>query len=150
MALTRANVETILVKRLGPLMTAAGMATTVAGSNADLNDPIGYAIRQAGQTVDDLTAVDDTDVARIGSDDYDKLLDVAELRTLESIQTNLDDVDIETGPVSEKRDQLGLRVEKALTRKRAQVARDYGLGLGTLETGVIALGFQQRDSSAGS
>jgi hypothetical protein len=148
MSLTRATVESILVKRLSGWLSAAGLAVTVVGTNADLNDPIGWAIRQLGLTVDDITAVDDTDVARVGSSDYDKLLDLAELRALETIQQNLDDVDIEVGPRSEKLDQLAGRVAKALDRKRAQVQRDYGHGLGTLEAGVITLSFMEQNETS--
>jgi hypothetical protein len=145
MALTRANAESILVKRLSGWLAAAGLAVTSAGSNADLNDPIGWAIRQMGLTVDDVTAVDDGDVARVGASDYDQLFDLGELRTLETIQQNLDDVDIEVGPRSERLDQLAGRVAKALERKRAQVQRDYGTGLGSLEAGVITLSFLEQN-----
>jgi hypothetical protein len=43
---TRAQVEQILVKRCGPLMTKAGMAVTFAGANIDLADPIAWGLRQ--------------------------------------------------------------------------------------------------------
>src|SRR5690242_14586451 len=102
MSLTRANIETILVKRCGPLMTAAGMATTVLGSNADLNDPIGYAVRKAGGSVTSFVAVADADIAGVDELGYDQLLDLAELRTLETILGNLDDVDLRVGPRDEK------------------------------------------------
>lgn len=147
MSLSRANVESILVRRVGKWLAAADLAVTSAGANADLNDPIGWAIRQLSLTVDDITAVDNDDVARVGVSDYDQFLDLAELRTLMTIQQNLDDVDITVGPRSEKYDQLAGRVEKALARKLAQVERDYGYGLGTLEAGVLTLNFMEQNET---
>jgi hypothetical protein len=145
MALTRANVETILVKRCGALMTAAGLATTYAGANADLNDPIGYAIRKCGGAVASVAAVADSDLAGISADKYDQLLDLAELRTLESIVGNLDDVNITVGPHSEQLADLSARVQKRIETKRAEIQKEYGIGAGALEAGVIGLDFMQKD-----
>lgn len=148
MAITRANVETLLVKRCGSLMMAAGMdGTTVSGSNADLNDPLGYAVRKCGGTVATITSVADSDLSGIDSGDYDKLIDIAELRTLESIEGNLDDVDISVGSRREALNQLSAQVAKKIDRKREQVERAYGVGLGELEAGVVSLGFQEQNAS---
>lgn len=148
MALTRANVESVLIRRVGKLLAAADLdGTTANGSNADLNDPIGVAIRKVGQAVDDLTAVDDDDVARIAADDYDQFLDLAELRALETIQSSLDDVDLQVGQRSEKLGQLAEQVRKRAERLRERIEREYGVGLGTLQAGVIALGFLQQNDT---
>jgi hypothetical protein len=148
MAITRANVEAFLVKRCGSLLTAAGMdGTTVSGSNADLNDPIGYAIRKCGGTVAALASVADSDLAGIDSADYDQLIDIAELRTLESIEGNLDDVDISVGSRRESLNQLAAQVAKKIDRKREQVERAYGVNVGVLEAGVVSLGFQEQNTS---
>lgn len=143
MSLTRANCETILVKRLGALLSEASLAVTIVGSNADLNDPIGWAVRQCGGSVASVTSVADADVATVAASDMDKLLDLAELRTLETISGNLAGTDIKVGPRSENLDLLAQRVEQRLARKQTQLQRDYGFGLGTLEAGVIRLGFMQ-------
>lgn len=151
MALTRANVESILIQRVGKLLTAASLdGTTVNGSNATLNDPIGWSVRQCGATVDDYTAVDNDDVARVSTSDYDKLLDLAELRALETIAGNLDDVDTKVDDVDRKFSQFMTQVERMISRKRAQVSRDYGAGAATLTAGVITLGFQQQNDEATS
>jgi len=51
MALTRANAEVILIRRVGALLTAADLdGTTVDGTNVDLNDPFASALRQLGHT----------------------------------------------------------------------------------------------------
>lgn len=102
MALTRANVESILVKRCGSLMSLVDMAVTVAGSNADLNDPIGYALRWAGYSVSNIASVSDTDLSSVADADYDQILDIGELRTLQNVLGNYTLVDIQNGPQSEK------------------------------------------------
>lgn len=140
MALTRANVEVILISRLSNLLTEAGLdGTTNDGTNTDLNDPIGWAIRQADGSVDDFTLVDDTDVARVGSGDYDKLLDLAEYRTLENISGNLDEVDIKSGPFEQKYSQLADRVEKRLERVRAHLEKTYDFGGRGYASNIITL-----------
>ena len=65
MALTRANTEAILIRRLGGIFEAVGLdGATADGSNEDLNDPIGWALRQLGKPPDP-TAVSDADVAAV-------------------------------------------------------------------------------------
>jgi hypothetical protein len=144
MAVTRANVEAILVRRLGALLTEAGLdGTTVSGSNLDLSDPIGWAVRKLGGSVANVVSVADADLAGIGADDYDQLFDLAEFRALESVSNHLVQVDLQVGPRSEKFSQLMAAVEGRLARKRKQLEVDYGFGLGTLEAGVVALDFME-------
>lgn len=143
--LTRANVESILVRRIGKLLTAAGLdGTTISGANQDLSDPIGWAVLQLGGAVTSRVSVADSDVATVAAADEEALLDLSELRALESALTNYDATDIKVGDRSESLGQLGGRLEKAIERKRAQVRATYGIGLATLSAGVIPLGFQQR------
>lgn len=125
MPLTRAQVETILIRRTGRLLDAAELdGATVDGTNTDLNDPIGWAVRQCGGTVTAITAVTDADLITVS--DSDKLLDFAELRALESAFQNYDAVDITAGPRTEKLGQLGMRLESAIARKRAEIEARYG------------------------
>lgn len=145
MSLTRANVETILIRRLGKLLTEAEMdGDTNNGTNLDLNDPIGWAVRQCGGTVANVTNVAASDVATIGAADYDKLFDLAEYRALQNISGNLASVDIRVGSRQESFNQLAERVEARIARKKAQLQQEYSFGLGTLEAGVINLDFQQK------
>jgi len=140
MTLTRASVETILVRRAGKLLTALGLAVTYVGSNADLNDPIGYALRKLGYSVASLTAVADADLAGLGADDTDALLDLAEYRLLESIVGNWDLADV---TVLQRTERLGtLRPDKRLEQLAAQLS-EYGVGVGKLQTGMISLDFAE-------
>ncbi len=148
MAITRANIEAILVRRCGSKMTAAGLdGATVNGSNVDLNDPIGTALRQCGYAVASITAVADADIANVATDDLDKLLDVAELRLLENIAGNLSMVDLAVGPRKESLSQFSEQVEKAISRLEAKCQRLYGVGLGSLSGGAISLDFQEYDNA---
>ena len=147
MTLTRANVEAIIVQRVGAYMTAAGMVVTIAGSNANLNDPIGYAVRMCDGTVVNYTSVSDTDVATVSSADYDKLLDIAELRTLDSVVSNLDDVDIMVGPRSERLSQLALNANAILDRKAVRIEKLYGIGSPLVGTGAVVLDFADHNET---
>jgi len=149
MSLSRANIESILIRRCGRMLTACGLdGTTINGSNADLNDPIAWAIKQLGGSVAARTSVADSDIATVAAEDEEALLDLAELRTLESALTNLDATDIRVGDREEKLDQLSKRLESTIARKRSQIQRDHGLGLGTLSAGVLTLGFQQHNNES--
>lgn len=139
MSLTRASVEQIVIRRLGRLLTKAGLdGTTISGSNPDLNDPIGWAIRQCGGSVSTLTSVTSTDTASVSDTHLDKMLDLAEFRTLETIAGNFDQVSFTAGPISEDTTDLMQVIETRLKRKRDQLKQDYGFGLNS-GSGLITL-----------
>lgn len=143
MGLTRANVETILVKRIGKWLTATGLdGTTVNGSNPDLNDPIGRAVRALGLSVADVTEVANADLNAVGASEYDKLFDLAELRALETCLSNYDKVNLSLGPRSESFDQLRNGMIQAIKFKREQIASDYDDSQ-SLTGGVLALDFEE-------
>ncbi len=129
MALTRAQFESILLARCGKQLTAASLdGVTANGSNPDLNDPLGFAIRQAGGSVADPSAVADADLSGFAASSYDKLFDLGEYRTLENISGNLDLVDIQEGPHKENLSQLAAQVEKRLARlEKTLQTKHYGL-----------------------
>lgn len=139
MSFTRANIESILVQRAGPLMTKAGMATTTAGSNANLNDPIGFGLRQVGYTVADVTLVTDADLTSLAASGLDTFLDYAEYRLLLNISTNLTLVDTKVGQRSESLSQLAAQIERRLT----WLSGVLGVGVGTLTEGVLTYDFAQ-------
>ena len=104
------------------------MAVTYAGSNADLNAPIGWAIRQAGGTVAAPSLVTSTDVQTVDSADIDMLMDLAELRTLQNILASYALVDAKAGPVEAKSSQLADRIERRINQLRVWLASAYGIG----------------------
>ncbi len=128
MALTRANVEALVIRRVGKLLAAAGLdGATVSGANADLNDPLGYAIRKLGYTVTTVNAVADADVALVTTADYDRLFDLTELRALENALGNYDAVNLRVGPRSEDLSQLGAQLQKMIDSKRTYIQNEYGV-----------------------
>ncbi len=145
MSLTRANIEAVLIKRCGHLLTVAGLdGTTVAGTNADLGDPIAFALRQIGVGVTTPTSPTDAEVASASTDDTDQLLDLAEIRTLETIlQHLLDLVDTEAGARVDAYSQLAAGIQARLERAQAQAKALYGWTAGTLESGYAYLDFAQ-------
>ena len=145
MALTRANVEFLIVARTGPLLTAAGMAVTVAGANADLNDPIARAVRALGHAVASAVLVANADVAAVTTAETDEFLDLCELFALQNILGNLDDVDIKVGLDSEALNQLATKVERAIERKQKVIARLYGYGLAVPTVGYIRHDFAEHE-----
>jgi hypothetical protein len=144
MTITRANLEAILVRRAGKVMAIVGLdGASANGANADLNDPIGFALRKAGYGVTSIALVADADVASLSDDDVDLVLDLAELRLLKNLQSNMTNVDFTIGPHSESQSQIGARLEKRIDQLETSIAQDYGVGIGTLEGGTISLDFAE-------
>lgn len=130
MSYTRAGIEKTLLKRLGNLMLAADLdGTSDDGDNADLLDPLSYAARLVGVAIADSNTLTDDDLLGLAASDYDKFLDVAELRTLENIWGNYDAVDLSVGPRRESFSQLADRILKRLNTKRTDVMVKYGVGM---------------------
>lgn len=125
---TRADIEQEVVSRAEAWLAAAGLAVTYAGANADLNAPIGWAIRQAGGAVGAPSLVTSDDVATVTDTDYDKLLDLAELRTLQNVLSNLRSVDKKAGPAEIKSSQLAERVERRIAQLNTWLLSEYGIG----------------------
>lgn len=149
MAITRAQVEGILVKRASGLLTELGLSTAVGGSNTDLNDPIGYAIRKTGGSVDNIALVDDADLSGIAAGDYDQLLDVAELRLLMTLRTEaLKLADTTAGPRSDKYSQIAAGLQAAIAEKRQLVAEEYGTTAPEMTAGVITPGWMETNPTS--
>ena len=146
MALTRANIETILVKRTSKLMVFVGMdGTTVDGTNADLDDPIGVAIRDCGGSVDNFTDVDDDDITTVDSAKYDQLIDIAEYRLLNSILGNFDKYGLKVGPRSGYQSQVREGVEVRLKQMRKDLEAKYGYNAPTPSVGYIERDFAEHN-----
>ncbi|KPK91511.1 MAG: hypothetical protein AMJ88_13465 [Anaerolineae bacterium SM23_ 63] len=146
MTITRTNVETIIVARVGALMRLEGIdldGTTVDGTNEDLNDPIGVALRSMGESVADISSVSDADLEVVAEADFNELLDRTELRTLETIESNFKLVDISTGPRSEKFSQMISFVQARKKQLIDRIEKEYGIA--SFEAGYIAMDFAEHD-----
>lgn len=129
MTITRANLEFAIVADLGAWMAQAGLAVTVAGTNASLNGPIGWAIRTSGGTTGAPSLITDADILTVPATvSYDQLVDLSELRTLEAIYQSYTKVDVKDLTSEKKSDQFAARVWKAIQTKRELIADTYGIG----------------------
>lgn len=126
--MNRANAEAILIRRCGTVLDAAGLdGTTVNGSNADLNDPLWYALDRLSYSVADISEVANADITAVVSDDFAPFLDLAELRALETAQSAATAlVDFSVGPRRESLSQFAERLAKTIETKRQQLLKDYG------------------------
>lgn len=125
MALTRANAENVLVKRARGKMEVVSMAVTVVGTNADLDDPLTSAFRAMGYTPASPITITDADLVSLPDADVPEFLDRATLALLKNIHTNIDLVDIKSGPQDEKLSQLSTQVEKAIDVLKADIEANY-------------------------
>ena len=148
MTLTRAQVEQELVTRRQSMLKAVGMDDTSNGSNADLNSPIGYAVRQCGGTVASLGSVSSADVQTVDTSDLDRLLDIAEYRLLMNIKGRWAKVDTSSGPFSQSLSQLADQLDKDLASLKTNLGDQYGFGGGSLQVGVLDLSFMETDPDA--
>jgi len=130
MSLSVANVQTILGRRCGALMTASGVT--------DYYDAISSALMEMGYSVADPTLPTDAEVAAVPNSLRGRFLDLAEMRLLENILGNLVVVDTDVGPVSEKLGQLAVLVQKRLDA----LEKKYGGAVGGV--GVIAFNIAAR------
>ena len=124
MAVTREDVETVLVSRCGKFLELVGLDDDQP--NAALSDPIVWALRMLGFSPASPTTVVDADMTTVAASHYDALFDLAELRTLENIQGNLTLVTHTTGPVSENLSDLGKLLLTLIPSIRANVAAMHG------------------------
>jgi len=150
MALTRANVESILLRRCGTTLQQAGLDyQTQNGQNEDLNDPIGMALRMLAYTTDDATSVSDDDLSGVDALDHDALLDVAEWRVLETVyNTVLDQVDTTVGPQRRNLAQWSAALSHKIERVEKRIKDLYGIGAAVLEAGVVDLDFMEKSNDA--
>jgi len=143
---TRAYAEVILVNRCGALLTFVSKdGTTVDGSNTDLNDALGAAIRRLGGTVTDPTSVVDADIQTVDSDYFDALVDVAELRLYYSIRGNLTAVDTTAGPFSDKFSDIGDYLDAQIKALTDRIESEHGLGGPEAQAGYIVRSIASHD-----
>ena len=144
MPITRAQAERSLVDRLGTILTAAGLSTSIEGNNNDLNDALMSALLELSLTPSDVSKIQNSDLSSIDTADYSAFFDLAELRMCESVLGHLDDVDITVGPRKEALGQLAKQVERKVSRLKKYIEATYGLGAGTFEIGNLDLNFAQK------
>ncbi len=116
------SVINVLERRLGKMLDAAGLER----EQETFNDPVAWALRQLGYTPALLDMITDADLSGVASAHVDALLDLAELRTLESILTNYTSVDAKVGQVWEYAGQLLEQLRTLVPEKRKAVQAAHG------------------------
>lgn len=125
---TAANVTTVVTERCSAYLAKA-RALSGSGSIPDIAPAIGWGVRALGYATASLTTVTDGEVGAVSGDKLDALCDLAELRTLESIQTNLTAVNVTAGPLQENLGQLAERLGEIITEKRKNAGSRYSAWL---------------------
>ncbi len=143
MALTRAQIESVLVSRCKKRMVFVEFAITTSGSNADLNDPICNALQIMGVNPANIASIADGDLVTVT--DAAKLCDLAEVRLLENILGNSDKVTLQAASGTEHFSNFNEALEKIVARKQKELQAKYGIGLGSLSSGKLSLAFQSKN-----
>lgn len=125
MSITRMEAEQILQRRIGAFLEETGM-TVQDGLNPWLTDPLRWALAMLGVGTASVTAVTDADLSAVQRSQVDALLDLAELKTLEAIQTNYVNVTTWVGPIKEDPAKLMESLAAMIQTRRAQIAARYG------------------------
>lgn len=130
MPLTLANLRNALGRRLGAFAALA-----------DLDEAIGYALREQGVTPADPYAVADADLEPVPATSYSALYDTAAWRGWQTIAANLDRDSLKAVGILEDPKEVREKVAMALQVAGALVKEKYGVGLRPLEVGVLDLNF---------
>ncbi|MBK8467734.1 MAG: hypothetical protein IPL32_18120 [Chloracidobacterium sp.] len=144
MALTRAQIESVLLSRCKRRMELVGFNIVASGNNTDLNDPISTALQLVGITPTNIACVVDGDLATIT--DHSKLIDLAEIRLLENILGNFDLVTLQAASGTEHFSDGANALEKIIARKHAEIEKKYGIGAGLTVSGKRKFNFQAKAS----
>ena len=128
MAITKVAVNSVIDDRCGAFLSEARRMTNDP-TKPSIGQCIGWAVRALGYTTASLTDVTDSDLSAVPDIKADALLDLAELRTLQSIETNLTMVTSTTGPVSDQWNDLSKRLADIIPRKQALIMAQHGIAL---------------------
>lgn len=143
MSLTRENFESELVSRQQARMETVEMSVETSGTNTDLNNIIGFAIRQSGGTVASFASVADSDLSGFDSEYYEQLFDIAELRLLKNIKGRWGKWDIRAGQLAENLSQFGKDLDADIERLEKHVKSTYGIGVSTVSIGSVDYDFAE-------
>jgi hypothetical protein len=135
------SLQRVLASRCGALLTAAGLDGSEA-STAWL-DPIASGARFMGVALADPTTVTEADLEAVAPGQVSQLLDLAELRALESALYNNTAVDQRISLGEQKLGQVRADLLDAIKLKTAYLQRVYQIGAVPLAAGTINLNFAE-------
>lgn len=133
MALTRPNLDAALVRICGPTLTKVGRdGTTVDGTNVDLSIGIGMALLAMERDVADISSVTTSELSGVTGGDVKLLIDVSRVEIYENILSNWAQPDETAGTDNEQLNgKLRDSIEKTVTRWKAELRDNYGIGTGS-------------------
>lgn len=115
------------------------------GSNVDLSDPIASALRACGVDPAEPLEPADDDLASLDVADTQRFLDVAELRCLETVWGNLDEVTEQEGTDKQDWNQAKAELRRRIDAKRQDLKDTYGFGYGDVVSGTLELSYTEPD-----
>lgn len=126
MPLALANFHSILVGRRRKVLTFLGLSTAIDGSNPELGDPLGRAVRVLGGTTEDPEAPTIEEVqAVVDVVGLDRLLDKADIHLGQRILDNWDEASFTLGSMSQQSIQLREQTQKDQELKVKAYAGTY-------------------------
>ena len=128
MSLTVASVEAVLIRRCGPAMAVVAMDVSSTSPNPDLADPIRIAARGLGLSLASPLSVVDADLASLAGFAVERLLDLAERRTLETVLNRYTEVDAQVDRDAQKASQFADRLVRRIAALDVGLAKPYGPG----------------------
>lgn len=128
------DVTEIVTNRYAALLAQA-QALSGDSFTPSIEQAIAWALRALGYPTTSLRYAAPADVAAVADGKLDALLDLVELRMLESIQTGFTAVTVKAGPVQEDYNHLADRLAEIVNEKRANVAARHGQWLAVALTG---------------
>lgn len=146
MAFTKAAVDSVLVARVGPIMSAVSFSVATDGTNPNTVESIRIGLQSLGFNSASLTAITDADLAGVSNDDLPQLVDVSEWALRTACLDALQDVDSQVDRDSQKLSQLADRWAAKIDKLFAQLKSNYGYGASSLVAGSINLGFAETNS----
>lgn len=117
------EVQSVLTQRCGAYMAVANLSA----EKGALVDPVRWALAALGQTPASIVAVTDADLAGISTAaQADALLDLAELRLLETCLTNITAVTTQAGSVRQDFSDWSRTLQAVIPAKRTAIAARHG------------------------
>lgn len=121
-ALTRTDADALLTRRVSGYLTKASI--TGAAATLTLGDGLGWGLRMLGYSPASHVTVTDTDLLSVTT--IDALLDLAELRTLESVSTMFSGTTVKVGPLEDRLSDFAKTLGETVASKRAAAAAMHG------------------------
>lgn len=141
MAILVADVKGVLSTRCGATLAMSGLDGTATSSL--FLDGIASSARELGVTLASPLTVVDADLVGVTQSQISQLLDVAELRTMETALNSFTQCDTKYDTEEIDAASVGRLLADSVKRLSAYVLEKYGIGQAAPTLGNVDLGFQE-------